>query len=34
MCKVYDGDLFLFSCDEVEAEMYAEQGFKIVKGNE
>lgn len=32
MYKVYDNDLFLFSCDDsAEADLYIDQGFKVVK---
>ena len=32
MFEVWDGDLFLFSVDvREEADMYVEQGFKIVE---
>lgn len=31
MYKIWDGDLFLFSCDDSdEADMYIEQGFRVV----
>jgi hypothetical protein len=31
MFQVWDGDLFLFYCDEYDADVYSEQGFNIVK---
>jgi hypothetical protein len=31
MVQVWDNDLFLFYCDELEADLYADQGFNIVK---
>ncbi len=31
MIEVWDGDLFLFTCEAEEADMYVEQGFKIVE---
>ena len=30
MFEVWDGDLFLFTCDEYEVDLYSEQGFKIL----
>lgn len=31
MFEVWDGDLFLFTCEADEADMYAEQGFRVVE---
>jgi len=33
MYQVWDGDLFLFTCDADEADMYSEQGFNVVGDN-
>jgi hypothetical protein len=30
MYQVWDGDLFLFTCDADEVDSYAEQGFSVV----
>jgi hypothetical protein len=30
MFEVWDGDLFLFTCEAVEADIYVEQGFRLV----
>jgi hypothetical protein len=32
MYRVYEGDLFLFTCESDEVDLYREQGFKVVKG--
>lgn len=31
MYQVWDGDQYLFNCDEDEADIYSEQGFELVK---
>jgi len=31
MYQVWDGDLFLFTCEADEADMYAEEGFRVVE---
>lgn len=32
MYQVWDYDIFLFNCDEVEISFYEDQGFQVVKG--
>ena len=34
MFQVWDGDLFLFTCDVDEVDLYAEQGFRVVNNQE
>ena len=31
MYQVWDGDLYLFNCDEIEVDEYLDQGFSVVK---
>lgn len=31
MYRVYEGDLFLFTCEESEVDLYSDQGFTVVK---
>lgn len=30
MYEVWDGDLFLFTCEASEADIYTEQGFSVL----
>jgi hypothetical protein len=31
MFEVWDGDLFLFTCESIEADLYIEEGFRVVE---